>query len=125
MSSDDQQLTEDISTDALLEALADRRRRILLAELRVHDQPRAIADVVRAVAVRENDGSFAALPAADVDRIRCSLHHVHVPKLVDLELVTYDADRDTIALTERASRLEPRIDRCMERIAEAADVVAQ
>ena len=59
----------------------------------------------RAATVRELADELAARDGgADgaSDEIRLSLHHVHLPKLVDANLIRYDEDARTVSLTEYA-----------------------
>lgn len=107
-----------LSTDACFEVLSHRHRRILLTVLQSHDQPQAVADVVKEIAENEQVAPVDSLPPDDINRIHHLLYHVHIPKLVEFELITHDDDQNTIALTERATRLQPYI----ERIAEAGHV---
>lgn len=99
-----------LSTDALFEVLSHHRRRALLADLQAHDQPQAVADVVKRITVHEQDTPFDELPSEDIEQVHCSVHHVHIPKLEDSGLLTRDDDRNTVTLTEQANRRLPEID---------------
>lgn len=79
--------------DAVLSALADARRRTVLAVLRRGSDPMVLEDVVRAVA----DRVTATGVARSLESLRSSLHHVHLPALDDAGLVGYDADAGTVA----------------------------
>lgn len=112
---------ESLLINDLFEVLAHNRRRILLAVLQGHDQPQAVADVVKEIAAYEQDAPVDTLPPEDINQIHYHLHHVHIPKLEEYEFISYNDDRNTIALTERATHLQPYI----ERIAEAGHADAQ
>lgn len=76
---------------SVFDALADRRRRIVLAELSERDRPVPIGDLAAAVA----DAEGVADP--DTDRVRLSLHHVHLPLLVDAGLIDRDREAGTVS----------------------------
>lgn len=84
-----------IPPDAALRALADAERRTLLVNLRRLETPERLTALTRWLAVetdRSEDETVADLHAR--------LHHVHVPTLVDAELVTYTSDEEMIELTD-------------------------
>lgn len=82
--------------DALLGVLGDARRRLVLDELFEATEPVAFDDLAAAVARRE----AADDAVADVDRVRLSLLHVHLPKLADAGVARFDADARLVALAE-------------------------
>ncbi|ELY56938.1 DUF7344 domain-containing protein [Natronococcus jeotgali] len=85
-----------VRIDDLYEGLSVERRRHALSCLRDHDLPIALADLADEVAVRERGTRLPAVPAEETNRIYLSLYHAHVPKLVDVGLVTYHQDRDLV-----------------------------
>lgn len=87
--------TETLSTDRLLEVLADRRRRTLLRYLAGQGD--------RAVNTPELAAELAAEAAAPTDdrpdtfeRTVTDLCHVHLPKLAETGLVEYDRQHGTV-----------------------------
>ncbi|WP_135820038.1 DUF7344 domain-containing protein [Halostella litorea] len=82
--------------DGLLRALSHRDRRRALRELRERGRPLALGELAAAVAAHE---AGTSAPSTDrVRRVEIALHHVHVPKLRAVGLVTYDADRNVVGL---------------------------
>ena len=74
----------------------DGRRRTALDALREASGPLSLADLARDVVRRERDaGGDVDLEA--VRECRWRLYHVHVPKLVEVGLATFDADRRAVA----------------------------
>lgn len=67
----------------------------------------ALADVADELAVRENEPETTDISAEEVTRIHTSLYHAHVPKLADAKIVEYGQDRDLVAPSENADRVEP------------------
>ena len=66
----------------------------------------ALTELAGDVAVRENERPLPEIPKETVRTISTSLHHVHIPKLVDAGAVEYDQDRDLIRISETADLVE-------------------
>lgn len=85
-----------LSTDQLLTTIADHGRRVILAELRRH-RTRTLDQLVDSVvASRKTD---ATADSRERQEIRTVLLHVHLPKLSDAGLISYD-DSEGIARIE-------------------------
>ncbi|MFU8868968.1 hypothetical protein [Natronococcus sp.] len=93
--------------DAVLDLLANRRRRRALTVLEADDRRLTVHDLTRELAVEEAGPHITDVPGETVQRIFVSLRHVHLPKLADLELVEYDRDRGLVEPTDRLAGLEP------------------
>lgn len=77
--------------DALFEVLADRERRCILECLEENDDDiAAFSDLIERVADSEDPTD------AERERIAVSLHHTHLPKLADADLVEYDTRSETV-----------------------------
>lgn len=89
------------SVAILFEALADPRRRSLLAYLREHgaESPETIACELTEV---EINGSGIEPEATDYGRIHEELLSVHIPLLVDAGLIEYTANKELITLSVKA-----------------------
>ncbi|SEQ24854.1 DUF7344 domain-containing protein [Natrinema salaciae] len=83
--------------DAVFEALADERRRAILAVLSEQSHPISTETLARDVAAREADTTERAVSQERVDRVVVSLGHVHLPLLCDADLVGYDDARDHVS----------------------------
>ncbi|PSQ15272.1 hypothetical protein BRD00_14955 [Halobacteriales archaeon QS_8_69_26] len=99
--------TSDASTetgpDELHDALANARRRRLLSYLMARsDEAIPFDEVVDAVCGREWPGDGAATHR---ERVAVDLHHVHLPMLADLGVVTLDPAAETVEY-ERCPPLE-------------------
>lgn len=76
----------------LLRALADDRRRTTLSVLLDASTPIDARLVARRVVARETERDVSRISSERVDRVHVSLHHVHLPKLSDVGLASYDPD---------------------------------
>jgi len=93
-------------TATLFEILsADLRRRLLFL---LCDSPEV--DVPDALRPRSQaappPGQFATGSEQD-DTLRIQLHHVHLPKLADQELIEWDRDSQTVTRGSRFDEIEP------------------
>lgn len=79
--------------DDILACLADKRRRIVLTTLYRNDGPMNRITLATEVAEDTQSDGETAEP---VEEVLLDLHHVHLPKLADAGLVTYDIDDETI-----------------------------
>lgn len=100
-------VSDNQSVDTVFDVLAHQRRRYVLAYLTEGERSIALADLAEDIAVRENDGMLAEIPKETIQAISTSLHHRHLPKLVDAEFIEYE-DHDLIRVlvpTEPIERL--------------------
>ena len=96
-----------IDPDSLFDALADTDRRRVLAAL-LDAQTQTVDDLARTLAGIDGqpaDRCSAELSTNAIDRHHLRLYHVHLPRLADAGLVSYDSDQNVVALTaSQASR---------------------
>ncbi|UPV73038.1 hypothetical protein M0R89_10800 [Halorussus limi] len=86
------QQTAEVDLDDLFEVLADGQRRQLLAYLdSTDDDVAAFSELVDHVA--EESG---AVSNDDDERVAVNLHHNHLPKLEDANVVEYDPRSETV-----------------------------
>lgn len=94
------------SIDGVFDLLAHQRRRAALACLVDHSKAIALADLAEDVAVRENEEPITEIPKAEIQEIRLTLHHQHLPKLVEAGAVEYDQQRDLVWKADSADLVE-------------------
>ncbi|SDR15897.1 DUF7344 domain-containing protein [Natronobacterium texcoconense] len=94
------------AANATFDVLAHHRRRYVLQCLHEFENPIPISELADEVAVREYETSLAEISAERLDRVGISLHHVHVPKLVEEGYVRYDREQSQVTLEEPAVQLE-------------------
>lgn len=98
---------ERTSLDNIFDLLSHRRRRAVLDLLLTHDRPLSLTDLRNEVVEREQDTEITKIPEQRVRGVHVDLYHVHIPKLVEAGVVTYDQDRKLVEPTEKLSELEP------------------
>lgn len=108
-------LLGDESTHRLFGLLSSRRRRYLLYHLRrAPDDAVDFDDAVeRVLAWERADDDEASPEDAHRHDVAVSFHHVHIPKLVEADVIEYDERSETIRYHEAAA-----IERCLETIDE-------
>jgi len=81
----------------LHDLLSSERRRCALGCLAEHGSM-ALPDLADEVAAREHDATLPQVPEDAVLTTYLSLYHTHVPRLAEAAVVSYDQDRDVVAL---------------------------
>ena len=91
------------SLDAVHRLLASARRRAVLSYLSASDG--AAVDVEELVSVVAEGERPAPGPGAHRDRVAADLHHVHLPKLADADVIDFDPVDGTVRY-ERTAAIE-------------------
>lgn len=91
--------------DDVLNALADRRRRLVLYYLR-DEGTAGIDEVADHVAAAEEDVPVDGVTDEQRARVKTSLVHAHLPQLVDAGLVEYDRRTGVIRYAHPPTLLE-------------------
>jgi hypothetical protein len=86
--------------DDLFKCLASHRRRLLIEYLARTGGPVAIEDVVEYVS-RETGGPAETPDRGRQMKVDVALSHVHLPKLVDADVVAVDRETGTVERGER------------------------
>lgn len=97
--------SDELPLDSALRLLSHAHRRALVGCLDDHEDPLALADAAEDVAAQESGEPIPELSPEDVERVYLALYHSHVPKLSEDDIVAYDRERDTVALTDRGQQL--------------------
>lgn len=87
------------TVDELFDVLTAERRRRVLSLLTSRQSPVPVEELAHAVAAEENDAEAATLSESTVREVHITLHHVHLPKLDEVELIDYERDERTVAPT--------------------------
>lgn len=96
--------TGELSPGQIHDVLRNDRRRLVLERLRTGESVETVSELAEHVGSVETGESP---PPRNVRQSAyVSLHQTHLPKLDDLGIVAYDADRKTVELDARASDLD-------------------
>jgi hypothetical protein len=96
-----------LTTDQAFDLLGDGERRRALAALREFDDAVSLDRLARATAARLEDAPPEAVTPDQQERVAAMLHHAHLPKLEDADVVTYDPMAGEVELTDAAEALDP------------------
>jgi len=96
---------DELSADTTFDLLKNRRRRDALALLRERGSEMTQGELAEHVAARENDVEHARVTSGERKRVYISLYQNHLPRLASADVIDYDPNRGTVALTERADDL--------------------
>lgn len=102
------------SLDVIFDALSVRRCRYALRSLEASETPISLDELAEEVAVREHETAIDDVPSEAVKRVYASLYHSHVPKLADADLVDYDWEHETVALSGNGEWMSRHLDRLVE-----------
>ena len=91
--------SDELSTDIALAVLADEYRRLAVEALSGRDGPIQIADLAAVIAERVHGESVARSER----EIATALHHAHLPKLADADLLDYDPESTTVTAVRTES----------------------
>ena len=93
---DTEESGEEIPLDEIYSILRNRRRRLVLSKLGNAEGSLEIGDLAEQIAAIENDKSVSAVRSKERKRVYISLYQSHLPKLDEVGVVSYDADRGVV-----------------------------
>lgn len=88
-----------MASSRLLRTLSNPRRRLIVRLLARHGTPMAVEELARFAAAAERGVDPDGVSATDVDRVRVSFVHSHLPALSAAELIEYDESAGMITET--------------------------
>lgn len=97
--------TDDLAASDIFPLLASDRRRNVLHYLTQQVGSVSLGELAEQIAIWEDDPTFD-----QYGRILTSLHHTHLPSLVDGGLVRYDSDEETVAGRDAMQSVRPYLD---------------
>lgn len=86
-----------MASSRLLRTLSNPRRRLILSLLATHEAPMSVAELARRVAAEERSADPETLSETEIDHVRVSFVHSHLPALASADLVEYDESRDVVS----------------------------
>lgn len=88
------------SKDELFQILSNSRRRYIIYYLSQDGPELSLKDLATKVAAVEGEMAESEVTPDERQRVYISLYQTHLPKLQDADVVTYDEDERTVALTD-------------------------
>lgn len=95
---------EVLDVDTVYAALGHPRRRYLCYTL-YEDTEWSLTDIARKIAAWENDIPPTTVTDAQLRDVYVSLYHAHIPKLVDLGVVMFDRNEETVSAAHHAEQV--------------------
>lgn len=95
----------DIKTDDLLGIVVNSRRRFVLNCLLKEAKPIAITDLATELTEREKDIPKSQISKEQVKIRSIDLHHVQIPKMVAVGLLSRNQDTNTVELVDGSEAL--------------------
>ncbi|PSQ46396.1 hypothetical protein BRD15_09155 [Halobacteriales archaeon SW_6_65_15] len=84
------------SLDTVFALLRNPRRRALVSALAARTPPVSVIELATAVAAREREIAPEEMSPGSADSVAATLHHLHLPKLADGDLLTYDPEEKAV-----------------------------
>ncbi|WP_226479546.1 DUF7344 domain-containing protein [Natrinema amylolyticum] len=98
--------SDGLSHDVIFTLLSQRHRRAVLDLLLAQDRTLTLRDLRNEIVEREHSTEITELDDEQAKQTMVSLHHVHIPKLAEADIVTYDQDRMIVEPTEKLEQME-------------------
>lgn len=95
-----------MTLDGLFDALADEHRRHALYHLTARNVPVDLGELTTEVASGVADVQPGDVSDVARERVHLALYHTHLPKLVDLNVVTHDRVNETFAIADDVEHLD-------------------
>lgn len=102
---DEAEVKPDLDLGVVLRVLDHPRRRYLVTTLVNGRSEAPLRELATEIAAREHDKPVTAVTERERAGVHTSLHHSHVPRLVDLGIVTYDTDDESVVRAANADRV--------------------
>ena len=96
-----------LTTDRVFDLLGDGGRRRALLALWAADGEATLDDVAAATVARAEGVHKGDVTKDERERAAAALHHNHLPRLADADVVEYDPAEGRVVLTEVAAELKP------------------
>jgi len=96
-----------LTRNNIFELLSSERRRMILHYLEDREEPVKLRDLAKHIASVEEEVDESELTDDEIRRVYISLYQYHIPKMDDLEVISYDRDEGTVSLEEPSKLLFP------------------
>lgn len=90
----------------VFDLLADEHRRHAIAHLATCEESIPISELAAAVAARTAERPRTAISTREVQSVTIALHHNHLPRLAEADVVEYDRECGLVELTAADAVIE-------------------
>lgn len=94
--------------ETVLELCQSKYRRVILAVLTGEQRALTVNDLAKTIVEQVHQKSVSETSKDEITQIQVSLHHVHLPKLAEAGLVTWDPDGKLVEPTEQLEHMRPQ-----------------
>lgn len=98
-----------VDPDTIFDLLSHQRRRIGLDYLRETAEPVSVSSLANRIAEKELEQEQSHVPMEYQKRVLGSLHHVHLPKMTEADVIEWDTATKVVTPTEQAASLYPHL----------------
>lgn len=95
----------DLSLDVVFEILKNRRRRLVMHELKSLEGDTTLGDLAEHIAGIENDKDPSALGAQERKRVYVGLYQCHLPKMDEAGVIDFEQNRGTVSIGSNADQV--------------------
>lgn len=95
--------------DSILDLCRHQHRRIVLTVLTAEQRSLTFNDLTQTVLKYNHQTPITEVSEDVLAEVRSSLYHVHLPKLAEEGLITYDQERKLVEPTERFEQIQPTV----------------
>jgi len=85
-----------IGLDEIFGLLQNRRRRDVFRYLAAESEQVRLGELAEQIAARENDKAVSRIDSQERKRVYVALYQCHLPKMADVDAVSYDRPRGTV-----------------------------
>ncbi|WP_277540511.1 DUF7344 domain-containing protein [Haloarcula laminariae] len=114
-----------VPVDDVLACITDRPRRVVLSVLRDRTAPISTDELATTTAATLAGKSLVDVTHEERDRVRLRLHHAHLPKLDEADLVEWDVDEGAVAGADHPAFGVESIRRMLDIDADGADAALE
>ncbi|WP_226042120.1 hypothetical protein [Natrinema sp. DC36] len=100
---------DSIAFDSVLDLCQHQHRRILLGAFTEEQRSLTLNDLTKIVLKYNHQTPITEVAEDVLTKIRHSLYHVHLPKLVSEGLINYEPERQLVEPTEQFDQVQPTL----------------
>lgn len=103
-----------LDRDTVHDLCRDKHRRIVIAVLAEQQRPLTLNDLAKTILKHNHHVPLTEASGQTITRIKTSLYHCHVPKLVEAGLIEFDAERKLVEPNAEFEQIEAHLTSFLE-----------